>query len=162
MSGLLSTPSVPAARQDERVVVHVVGAAVVREGRVLASRRTGPAHLKGLWEFPGGKGEPGETDEQALVRELSEELGVTAVIGGRVGPELQLSDTAVMRVYLATLVSGEPALTDHDEHRWLGADELYDVPWIPADAPALAALEPQLRGISLPPGSGGAAILDPG
>jgi len=144
------------------VVVQVVGAAVVRDGRVLASRRTGPAHLAGMWEFPGGKVEPGETDEQALVRELAEELGVTAVVGERVGPELVLSETAVMRVYLATLVSGEPELTDHDEHRWLSADELYDVPWIPADAPALRALEDQLRGMSRPATSGGDGTLGPG
>jgi 8-oxo-dGTP diphosphatase len=115
-----------------------------------------------MWEFPGGKVEPGETDEQALVRELAEELGVTVTVGERVGPELELSDTAVMRVYLATLVSGEPQLTDHDEHRWLSADELYDVPWIPADAPALSALEAQLRGMSRPSTSGGAGTLGPG
>jgi 8-oxo-dGTP diphosphatase len=144
------------------VVVQVVGAAVVRDGRVLASRRTGPAHLAGMWEFPGGKVEPGETDEQALARELTEELGVTVVVGERVGPELDLSGTAVMRVYLATLVAGEPQLNDHDEHRWLAADELYDVPWIPADAPALVALEAQLRGMSRPSTSGGAGTLGPG
>jgi 8-oxo-dGTP diphosphatase len=144
------------------VVVQVVGAAVVRDGRVLASRRTGPAHLAGMWEFPGGKVEPGESDQQALERELTEELGVTAVVGERVGPELELSGTAVMRVYLVTLVEGEPQLNDHDAHRWLTADELYDVPWIPADAPALAALEPQLRGMSRPSTSGGAGTLGPG
>ena len=144
------------------MVVQVVGAAVVRDGRVLASRRTGPAHLAGMWEFPGGKVEDGESDEQALVRELTEELGVAVAVGERVGPELDLSGTAVMRVYLATLVSGEPQLNDHDEHRWLSADELYDVPWIPADAPALAALEAQLRGMSRPSASGGAGTLGPG
>ena len=115
-----------------------------------------------MWEFPGGKVETGESDEQALVRELAEELGVAVVVGERVGPELALSETAVMRVYLASLVDGEPQLVDHDEHRWLTADELYDVPWIPADAPALAALEDQLRGISRPATSGGAGTLDPG
>lgn len=144
------------------VSVHVVGAALVREGRVLAARRVGPAHLAGLWEFPGGKVETDESDEQALVRELDEELGVTAAVGLRIGPELALGGGAVMRVYLATLLVGEPQLNDHDAHRWLTADELYDVPWIPADAPVLPALEAQLRGISRAGASGGADSLGPG
>jgi 8-oxo-dGTP diphosphatase len=143
------------------VQVHVVGAALVRDGRVLASRRTGPARLAGMWEFPGGKVEAGETDEQALGRELREELGVEAAVGDRVGPELSLGPDAVMRVYLATLVDGEPQLTDHDAHPWLSADELYDVPWIPADAPVLTALEAQLRGSSRAPSSDGAGTRDP-
>jgi 8-oxo-dGTP diphosphatase len=130
------------------VTVQVVGVALVRDGRVLASRRTAPAHLAGLWEFPGGKVEAGETDEEALRRELREELGVEVRVGERVGPELDLGGTAVLRVYLATLLDGEPQQVDHDEHRWLGPDELYDVPWIPADAPVLPALEQRLRELS--------------
>jgi 8-oxo-dGTP diphosphatase len=127
------------------VTVQVVGAALVRDGRVLASRRTAPAHLAGLWEFPGGKVEPGESDEDALRRELREELGVEIEVGSRLGPELALGETAVLRVYLAVLLEGEPQQVDHDAHRWLGADEVYDVPWIPADAPVLPALEQRLR-----------------
>ena len=105
----------------------MVGGAVLRDGRVLASRRTEPPRLAGLWEFPGGKVEPGESDAQALVRELSEELQVTVQVGERLGGDLLIGDTAVLRVYLCRLVSGEPALVDHDEHRWLGAQELLDV-----------------------------------
>ncbi|HWG94011.1 MAG TPA: (deoxy)nucleoside triphosphate pyrophosphohydrolase [Mycobacteriales bacterium] len=125
--------------------VAVVGAAVVRTGadgvpRLLASRRTDPPHLAGLWEFPGGKVDPGETDEQALVRELREELEVDAAVGPRVGPDLLIGETAVLRVYLAELLRGEPALVDHDAHRWLAADELDDVPWIEVDRPLLAPL----------------------
>ena len=120
--------------------VSVVGAAVLRDGKVLASRRTGPPRLAGLWEFAGGKVEDGESDVQALVRELREELGCEAQIGERVGPDLLIGDTAVMRVYLATLVSGEPQLRDHDAHRWLGPEELDDVAWIPVDAPVVEIL----------------------
>lgn len=120
--------------------VPVVGAALLRDGRVLASRRTGPPQLAGLWEFAGGKVEAGETDQQALVREIREELGCEASVGERIGPDLLLSETAVLRIYLATLVAGEPQLVDHDAHRWLAADELDDVPWIPADAPVVDAL----------------------
>ncbi len=127
-------------------LVEVVGGAVVRDGRVLASRRTAPPRLAGMWEFAGGKVEAGETDEQALVRELREELRCEVEVGQRVGPDLPIADGVVMRVYLATLLSGEPALVDHDMHRWLEVDELDDVPWIPADAPVIDALRQVLGG----------------
>jgi 8-oxo-dGTP diphosphatase len=140
--------------------VNVVGGAVVRGGRVLACRRTQPAHLAGLWEFPGGKVEAGESDEQALVRELDEELGVLATVGARIGPDLALGDTAVMRVYVVS-VEGEPVPHEHDALRWLTADELHDVPWIPADAPVLAVLADQLRGTSRASPIGGADSRSP-
>jgi 8-oxo-dGTP diphosphatase len=124
-------------------LVGVVGAAVLRDGRVLASRRTEPPRLAGLWEFPGGKVEPGERDAEALVRELREELRVEVEVGDRLGDDLPIGATAVLRVYVCRLLSGEPALVDHDEHRWLGADDLLDVPWIPVDLP----LVEQLRGL---------------
>ncbi|MCW2613687.1 MAG: mismatch repair protein MutT [Frankiales bacterium] len=113
---------------------------MVRDGRVLASRRTEPAHLAGLWEFPGGKVEHGESDEQALRRELREELVVEVAVGGRLGGDLLIGESAVLRVYVCTLVSGEPSLVDHDEHRWLAAGELLDVPWIPVDLPLVETL----------------------
>ena len=124
--------------------VRVVGAAVVRDGRVLACRRTGPERLAGLWEFPGGKVEPGESDEAALARELVEELGVRAVVGARFGPDLPIGDAAVLRVYLAGFV-GEPDLIDHDAHRWLAVDELDSVPWIPVDLPLVDLLREVLQ-----------------
>ncbi len=126
-------------------LVSVVGAAVVANGRVLASRRTEPPRLAGLWEFPGGKVEPGEDDVTALRRELREELAVEVEVGRRVGPDLPIGTTAVLRVYLAVLTEGEPALVDHDEHRWLGPDELDAVPWIPVDLPVVAELGTLLR-----------------
>ena len=125
--------------------VPVVGAAVIRGGRVLASRRTGPPRLAGLWEFAGGKVEDGESDVEALTRELREELGCEAEIGDRIGPDLLIGDTAVMGVYLATLISGEPQLRDHDAHRWLRADELDEVAWIPVDAPVVEVLRQLLN-----------------
>ena len=130
------------------MLVSVVGAALLRDDppRVLASRRREPPRLAGLWEFPGGKVEPGEDDETALVRELREELHVEATVGGRLGDDVPIGDTAVLRVYLCRIVSGEPALVDHDEHRWLTAAELDDVPWIPVDLPLVAELRRILVG----------------
>jgi 8-oxo-dGTP diphosphatase len=123
-------------------LVAVVGAALLRDDppRVLASRRTDPPRLAGLWEFPGGKVEAGETDEEALLRELREELGIDAAVGERLGGDLPIGDTAVLRVYLCRILSGELTLVDHDEHRWLTAAELEDVPWIPVDLPLLTEL----------------------
>lgn len=126
--------------------VGVVGAALVRDGRVLASRRTEPPQLAGRWEFPGGKVEAGESDEQALRRELREELVVEAEVGRRLGGDLLIGQSAVLRVYLCRLVSGEPALVDHDAHRWLALDELDDVPWIPVDLPLVEELRAVLGG----------------
>ena len=133
-------PSRPIAYPAAVDPVGVVGAALVRNGRVLASRRTEPPRLAGLWEFPGGKVEPGESDAEALVRELEEELRVTAEIGERLGGDVPIGETAVLRVYLCRLLDGEPALVDHDEHRWLAPDELGDVPWIPVDLPLVEEL----------------------
>ena len=111
----------------------VVGAAILRAGRVLAARRKAPPETAGGWEFPGGKVEPGETDSQALVRECLEELGISVAPGTELGVQV-LSTGALLRVYLAELSHGEPQLLqDHDELRWLGADELDDVRWLPAD-----------------------------
>jgi len=128
------------------VRVAVVGAALLRDDppRVLASRRTEPPALAGMWEFAGGKVEEGETDEQALLRELREELGCEAAIGERLGPDLLIGDTAVLRVYSARLVVGEPRLVDHDEHRWLTVDQLDDVAWLPVDAPLVELLRVHL------------------
>lgn len=116
----------------------VVGAAIVRDGRLLAARRRVPAALAGGWELPGGKVEPGEAEDVALIRECREELGVEIAVGTRIPGQWPLGDAMVLHVYLASLVSGEPApLIDHDELRWLGPAELFDVAWLPADLSAV-------------------------
>jgi 8-oxo-dGTP diphosphatase len=101
--------------------------------------------MAGLWEFPGGKVEPGESDEQALLRELGEELRVVAEVGDRLGQDLPIGTTAVLRVYVCRLVSGEPQLVDHDEHRWLAAADLLDVAWLPVDLPLVDRLRELLH-----------------
>lgn len=99
-----------------------------------------------MWEFPGGKVEPGESDVEALVRECDEELGVPVEVGDRVGRDVRLGQgRAVLRIYAARLVGGgAPQPLEHAELRWLAADELDTVTWLPADAPIVAALPPLL------------------
>ena len=120
----------------------VVGAAIVRDGRVLAARRTAPPEAAGRWEFPGGKVEPGETPEAALVREVAEELGCTVVVTGWLPGEVAIGDRHVLTVAVAELVSGspEPQPHEHDEVRWLGVDDLGSVDWLEPDRPFLAHL----------------------
>jgi 8-oxo-dGTP diphosphatase len=89
--------------------------------------------------------EAGESEEEALIRECEEELGVLVAVGERVGHDVLLGHgRSVLRVYLATLVKGQPAPLEHAEIRWLARDELDDVPWLPADAPIVEALGKQL------------------
>jgi len=123
----------------------IVGAAIVDDGRVLACERSDPPEVAGKWEFPGGKVEAGESEEEALIRECEEELGVLVAVGERVGHDVLLGHgRSVLRVYLATLVKGQPVPLEHSEIRWLAAAELGDVPWLPADAPIVEALRNHL------------------
>ena len=132
----------------------VVGAAIVddlhRPTTLLAARRTEPAVLAGGWEFPGGKVEPGEDPVEALHREIAEELGVEVRLGRVVEGPLEglwpLGARYAMTVWLAVITSGEPEpLEDHDALRVLAADELYAVPWLPADLPVVDALAALMR-----------------
>jgi 8-oxo-dGTP diphosphatase len=123
----------------------VVGAAIIRDGRLLAAQRAEPAELAGGWEFPGGKVDPGETDRDALVRECHEELGVRVALGERIGGDWPLSLSGVLRVWTAELVDGEPAALEHLALRWLAPEELYDVEWLPGDLPLVEEIRPFLR-----------------
>jgi 8-oxo-dGTP diphosphatase len=123
----------------------IVGAAILEDGRVLACERSDPPEVAGKWEFPGGKVEAGESEEEALIRECEEELGVLVAVGDRVGHDVLLGHgRSVLRVYLATLLKGQPTPLEHSEIRWLTSAELGDVPWLPADAPIVEALRKHL------------------
>ncbi|GCA98565.1 DNA mismatch repair protein MutT [Mycolicibacterium sp. NCC-Tsukiji] len=119
--------------------VIVVAGALIADARLLVAQRNRPPELAGLWELPGGKVAPGETDAQALARELQEELGVTVTVGEKLGEDVPLSDTVILRAYR---VSTDDAPHAHDHHavRWVGAAELEDLPWVPADRAWLAEL----------------------
>ena len=130
----------------ERIVV--VGAALLDGGRLLAARRSAPADLAGRWERPGGKVEAGERPEDARVRELREELGVDAEPLGRVPGEWPLRTPYVLQVWTARLRPGSPdprPLEDHDELRWLTRAELWDVPWLDQDVPAVREVTARWR-----------------
>ena len=119
----------------------VVAAAIERDGRYLAARRTKPDWAAGRWEFPGGKVEAGESDADALVREIREELGVGIAVGARVPGEWPLHDDLVLHLYVATLTGGEPQPLDHhDALRWVPPENFDEVDWLESDRDAVAAL----------------------
>lgn len=119
--------------------INVVGAVVVRDDTILSAQRGPDMSLPGLWEFPGGKIEPGETPQEALARELQEELLCDAEIGAHVETTAHEYDFGVVTLttFYATLTQGEPKLTEHAEIRWIPAADLDSVEWAPADIPAV-------------------------
>ncbi|MFI0410960.1 (deoxy)nucleoside triphosphate pyrophosphohydrolase [Actinomadura sp. 3N508] len=121
----------------------VVGAAIIRDGRLLTAQRAEPPHMAGGWELPGGKVDPGESDEDALIRECHEELAIKVRLTRRIGTDWHLSERAVLRVWTARIVEGEPRALEHLALRWLTQNELYDVPWLPGDLPVIDALATQ-------------------
>ncbi len=123
----------------------VVAGAVIFAGAVLVAQRRHPPELAGRWELPGGKVAPGESESDALIRELAEELGVDVAVGERLGDDIALSPTATLRAYYAVLIHGEPHPHDHRALRWVTAAELRGVDWVPADRAWLPALNRALQ-----------------
>ena len=129
--------------------IRVVAAVLCHEGRLFAARR-GYGPWKDYWEFPGGKIEPGETPEEALAREIREELDTVVSVGSKLAqvefdyPEFHLS----MGCFACRIQSGSLTLKEHESARWLRAEELETVDWLPADL----ALIRQLRDGGLPCG----------
>jgi 8-oxo-dGTP diphosphatase len=124
----------------------VVATALLRDGAVLAAQRTRPAELAGRWELPGGRVERGETEADAVVRELREELGAEVRVTGRLGTDLPLTDV-LLRVHTAELVPGspEPKPLEHAALRWVDAADVPGVDWVPADRAVAAELVALLR-----------------
>lgn len=122
--------------------LEVVGAVIVEAGRVFCTQRgTGP--LAGLWEFPGGKVEPGETHQEALTREIREELGCAIDVGQEVArtEHRYPSGDVTLTTFLCTIRTGSPQLSEHTDGRWLLPDELPSLDWAPADLAAVQVLQ---------------------
>ena len=126
---------------DERKNIEVVAAIIVRDGRIFATQR-GYGEWKDWWEFPGGKIEPGESPEDALKREIREELATEIEVDELLTtveydyPKFHLT----MHCYLCTIISGDLTLLEHEDARWLALDELDCVKWLPADKDVIEKL----------------------
>lgn len=122
----------------------VVGAVITDKERILAARRRPELRAGGLWEFPGGKVEPGESPQQALARELSEELGVRAQVGGFIGRGVQdLGERELhLDCYWVRLLGDAPRTsTDHDLLRWCTPAELTELTWAAPDRPIVQRVQ---------------------
>ena len=136
------------AARDKRALasgmkrIRVVAGIVERAGQVLCACRGPSQDQAGLWEFPGGKVEPGEDDATALVRELREELGIEVGVGQHVKTALWSDGQRWIELvgYRCILVDGEPTPREHAEIRWVEPGVLQSLDWAPADLPIVAVV----------------------
>lgn len=124
---------------DTGKLIDVVGAAIVRDGKVLCARRGNGKSLAGYWEFPGGKVKPGESRREALRREIEEELLCEVTIADEVCTSIQRYDfgTVQLTTFICHLESGTPRLTEHQEIRWERPEDMPSLDWAPADVEAV-------------------------
>ena len=124
-----------------------VVAAVIFQGDTIYATQRGYGPWRDYWEFPGGKIEPGETPEQALIREIREELDVGVTVLAPLAqveydyPDFHLS----MQCFRCRIDEGEPTLKEHEAARWLSRKDLYSLRWLPADLEILPEIEKQLQ-----------------
>lgn len=128
----------------------VVGGAIIRDNdgtiEVLCAQRGPGRAMSGYWEFPGGKVEPGETEEEALARELFEELDISVEVRSHVATTPYSYDFGdiSLSVYVSTIEEGEPTRSEHQSLGWVPVADLSDLRWAPADIPAMEKLRDTL------------------
>ncbi len=126
--------------------INVVAAIIEKDGKIFATQR-GYGDYKDWWEFPGGKIEPGESPEEALVREIREELHAEVKVGDLFYtveydyPRFHM----IMQCYMCELISDGYELTEHEDARWLGADDIDSVKWLPSDIEIVERLKEKLE-----------------
>lgn len=114
------------------------------DGEFLACRRPQGKHLGGLWEFPGGKVDAGESSEGALVRELMEELSVVVEVVSALTPVIWAYDERTIRLlpFRCRIIGGNLHATEHDQLLWCAPKNFHDLPWAAADVPILREIAP--------------------
>lgn len=121
------------------MTVQVVGAVIIANEKVLGAQRGPGRTLEGLWEFPGGKIDPGEAPDDAVVREIQEELGCQITVLNRIITVSHAYEFATIELttFYASLTDGVPFATEHSALRWIAIEELRELEWAPADLPTV-------------------------
>lgn len=119
--------------------IHVVGAVIVRGNKILCAQRGPGKSLPYKWEFPGGKIESGETPQDALQREIKEEMRCLISVGDRIEYTIFEYDFGIVHLttYYCELLDGEPEMSEHISIEWLPINKLSTLDWAPADIPAV-------------------------
>ncbi|MFP7170865.1 (deoxy)nucleoside triphosphate pyrophosphohydrolase [Terribacillus halophilus] len=123
--------------------INVVGAVIKRDNKILCAQRGTEKSLPLKWEFPGGKIEEGETPQEALRREITEEMNCSISIGKAVEDTTYEYDFGIvsLKTFYCDLVEGEPTLTEHVKIKWLAPEDLSSLDWAPADIPAIEKIQ---------------------
>lgn len=122
--------------------IHVVGAAIIKDGKILAAQRSHEMKSSLKWEFAGGKVEANETHQQALEREIQEELGISIKVHDHIATGCSEADgrKIVLHVYEAELLDGIPHAREHSQVKWIDAGGIENMDWAEADIPACKEL----------------------
>jgi mutator protein MutT len=122
---------------EDAPIIEVAAGLIVRHGKILIAQRLDDTHLGGLWEFPGGKRQPGESFEACLKREIEEELGLTIAVHEQIfSAEHRDAERHIrLRFYRCTVLAGEPQPLGCATYRWIAPAEISAYPFPPADLP---------------------------